>query len=208
MAETTSTVRTPNPRGSGERLRQELVEAAGALLVTTRDESPFSLRAVAKTVGVSPAAVYRHFDSAAELVEAVLADRADALRDAIGPTGGTSADVPSFVELGRRYVRWGLGNPGAYALLFESADRIGHAGGPGAPGWDMIETFAGLLTARSGLDERDAEVLAIRAWTSLHGVTSLRLHKPAVDWPTTVEEEVAAIGAALFGGAADVTVEP
>ncbi len=197
MAETT---RTPNPRGSGDQLRGDLVAAARELLLAPRDVAPFSLRAVAKSVGVSPTAVYRHFDSAGALIEAVLVDQNDSLRDAIGARDDSAADLPQLTELGLRYVRWGLANPGAYQLLFESAERIGHRGGPGTPGWDMIESLARMVGRASPFDPSASMVLAIRAWSALHGLTSLRIHKPALDWPTTVDDEVAAITSALFGG--------
>ena len=201
MTGTMATNRIPNPRGSGEQLRHELVAAARELLLAPWEVAPFSLRAVAKSVGVSPTAVYRHFDSAGSLVEAVLEDQNDALREAIGARDATSADLAALNESALRYVRWGLANPGAYQLLFESADRIGHRGGPGTPGWDMIETLAELLRAASGLDELAAMILAIRSWSALHGLTSLRLHKPGLPWPTTIEQEVTAITSALLASA-------
>jgi AcrR family transcriptional regulator len=186
--------RVQNRRGAGDQLRDELVGAARDLLMTTSEASPFSLRAVAKTVGVSPAAVYRHFASASVLVEAVLVDQNDALRRALEAGG----DDPTLVQLGLRYVNWGTDNPGAYQLLFESAERLGHRGGPGTPGWDMIEGLTGMLVAGLGIGEQQATVLAIRAWSSLHGLTSLRIHKPQLEWPTTVDDEVTAIAAMLF----------
>ena len=200
MTEKMPIARIPNPRGSGEQLRHDLVAAARELLVGPQEIAPFSLRAVAKAVGVSPTAVYRHFDSAGSLVEAVLDDENNALREALGTAepAPTSIDLQSMNALALRYVRWGLANPGAYQLLFERADRIGHRGGPGAPGWDMIEALAALLGASLHLDEASATVLAIRVWSALHGLTSLRLHKPGLQWPTSVDDEVTAITALLF----------
>ena len=199
MADRPARSRTQSPRGRGDDLRNELVDAAREMLLTSHDVTPFSLRAVARAVGVSPTAVYRHFDSAADLVQAVLADQNDALREALRSGDSRPEDV-SVVEIGKRYARWGLVNPGAYQLLFESADRLGHRGGPGTYGWDMIETLAGLLAARAQLDQPGATVLAIRVWASLHGLISLRLHKPVLPWPTTVDQEVTAIIAALLPG--------
>ena len=190
--------RAPNARGQGEQLRHELVDAARELLLTTRDVTPLSLRAVAKSVGVSPAAVYRHFDSAAALITAVLVDQADSLRDTIAVDAPTAVDASWLAELGLRYARWGLANPGGYQLLFESAERLGAHGGPDGPGWDIIETLTALLAGSGGRSTGDAEVVAIRAWAALHGLVSLRLHKPDLPWPTTVETEVAVLAARLL----------
>jgi AcrR family transcriptional regulator len=197
---TTAVTRTPNPRGSGDQLRGELVAAARELLLAPREVAPFSLRAVAKTVGVSPTAVYRHFDSAGRLVEAVLDDQNDALRAALGSATPSTVDLPAVTAMALRYVRWGLANPGGYQLLFESADRIGHRGGPGTPGWDMIESLTEVVEHVTAADRASATSLAIRAWSSLHGLTSLRLHKPGLEWPTTIEHEVDVLVGTLFGG--------
>ncbi|MEP6482130.1 MAG: TetR/AcrR family transcriptional regulator [Rhodoglobus sp.] len=178
-------MRERNARGEGARLRDDLVTAARDLLVIPDDQAPFSLRSVAKAAGVSPAAVYRHFASAEELVEAVISDQNDALREALG-TG-------SLRELGGRYAAWGLANRGSYTLLFESADRLAHRGGPGSPGWDMVESLAIRLTVERSLPDGEGTVLAIRLWAMLHGIVSLRIHKPGLPWPTTVDEEIAAI---------------
>jgi len=178
-------MRERSPRGEGARLRDDLVTAARELLVIPDDQAPFSLRSVAKAVGVSPAAVYRHFASAEELVEAVIADQNDSLRAALGEG--------SIEELGRRYAAWGLANRGSYVLLFESADRLAHRGGPGTPGWDMVEGLAARLAHERSLSPEDGTVLAIRLWTVLHGIVSLRIHKPDLPWPTTIDDEIAAL---------------
>ncbi len=189
---TSIAARTPNPRGQGERLRHDLVDAAREQLLTTREVTPLSLRAVAKAVGVSPTAVYGHFDSAAGLVVAVLVDQSDALRGALRIREAPIHDAAQLAEVGQRYVRWGLANPGGYQLLFESADRLGDHGGPGSPGWDIIAARGG------GRPVPAPAALAFRAWSSLHGLVSLRLHKPMLPWPTGIEQEVAAISAALL----------
>ncbi len=178
-------MRERSPRGEGARLRDDLVSAARDLLVVPEDQAPFSLRSVAKAVGVSPAAVYRHFASAEELVEAVIADQNDCLRDALGEG--------SIAELGQRYAQWGLANRGSYVLLFESADRLAHRGGPGTPGWDMVEGLAARLAHERSITAEEGTVLAIRLWTVLHGIVSLRIHKPDLPWPTTIDDEIAAL---------------
>ncbi|MFT4284512.1 MAG: TetR/AcrR family transcriptional regulator [Protaetiibacter sp.] len=198
QAEAARTPRAPNPRGEGERLRDDLVTAARELLTAAPDAAPFSLRAVAKAVGVAPSAVYRHFDSIDALIEAVLVDGNAELREAL-QLGEGALDRAALITLGGRYLRWGVANPGAYRLLFESADRLNHPAGPGAPGWDMIELLARGL-ASHGVPA--PEVLAIRLWTALHGITSLRVHKGDEPWPTTAEHEIEVLVDALLATAA------
>ena len=66
-------VRQRNPRGQGERLRDDIIEAASRLLADPA-APPLTLRAVAREAGVAATSVYLHFDDIEELVLAV-ADR-------------------------------------------------------------------------------------------------------------------------------------
>ncbi len=190
------TPQAPAPRRAGAQLRDELVAAAREMLLAPRLSVPFSLRSVAKSVGVSPTAVYRHFASVQDLVSAVVDDHNVLLGAAVGAPAGEPT-VEALTALGVRYAAWGIANPGAYELLFESADRFGHPVGPGTPGWQLIDQLAAWLRPVAG---DDAPVLAIRAWVQLHGLTSLRVHKPTLPWPTTLEHEVGVIAAALLAG--------
>ena len=54
--------RKRNPRGQGERLRDDIIEAASRLLADPA-APPLTLRAVAREVGVAATSVYLHFDS-------------------------------------------------------------------------------------------------------------------------------------------------
>lgn len=178
--------RERNARGQGERLRVELVDAARVMLVKPVDHSPLSLRAVARTVGVSPAAVYRHFDSAELLLRAVIDDQVGQLSASMGHLR-VEADSAEVAAIAARYVTWGIEHPGAYQLLFESADRLGFAVGPGTQGWHLIDDLVSWLEPRVG--QQAAPAVATRAWSGLHGLTSLRIHKSGLPWPASIEAE-------------------
>ena len=66
--------RQRNPRGQGERLRDDIIEAASRLLADPASP-PLTLRAVAREAGVAATSVYLHFDDIASLVLAVSARR-------------------------------------------------------------------------------------------------------------------------------------
>ncbi len=183
--------REQNPRGSGDALRDQLVSAASDLLLTPSGPVAPSLRAVAKAAGVSPTAVYLHFESVQSLVIAVIEQQFEDLR-------AHYAAATTLPGAALAYVRWGIEHPGAYQLLFESADRLGpdgpqHDADAGGPGWDMIEGIAGQLAAAGFATPDTALTLSVRIWTALHGLTSLRIHKTGLAWPTSVDDEVAAI---------------
>ncbi len=165
---TQTTNRAQNARGSGDQLRAQLVAAAGQLLTDPQRVALPSLRAVARACDVSPAAVYLHFDSVQALIRAVLASQIESLN------GAMSAAGPELAEMAVAYVTWGMSHPGGYQLLFESADELGVEHDAHDPaGAEMIRTIA----ARIG------EVPTQRLWTALHGIVSLRIHKPDMEWP-------------------------
>src|SRR5215468_10258242 len=63
--------RQRNPRGQGERLRDDIIEAASRLLADPA-APPLTLRAVAREVGVAATSVYLHFDDIESLFLAVI----------------------------------------------------------------------------------------------------------------------------------------
>ena len=64
--------RQRNPRGHGERLHSELLDAAVRVLAAHGDTERLSIRAVAAEAQVSPPAVYRHFPDRRTLVRTVV----------------------------------------------------------------------------------------------------------------------------------------
>jgi hypothetical protein len=91
------------------------------------------------------------------------------------------------------YVSWGIAHPGAYQLIFESADQLGLEAREGGPGWDLILGAAALIAEAGELDETEAELMATRVWVALHGLVSLRIHKAGLQWPTTAADEARGI---------------
>jgi AcrR family transcriptional regulator len=185
------TARTPNPRGAGEQLREQLVDAAAAMLAEPRRVPAPSLRAVARAVGVSPTAVYLHFDSQSDLVRAVLERHLVDLGRALRAHADEPA-LPVRERMTRRasaYVAWGLEHPGAYQLLFESADAL-DVGERSPTGVSLIDDVATTLVESAGLAPDQAQAAATRMWTGLHGIVSLRLHKPHQEWPTSLDDDV------------------
>jgi AcrR family transcriptional regulator len=174
------------PRGQGERLREEILEAAERLLVETGDEEAVSIRAVAEAVGVTPPSIYLHFADKTELIYAVCEKNFAEFDRFIEEVAGDVADsLGALRRLGRAYVQFGLDRPEQYRILFMtpppegwSADRIlenaafGHLLGAVQAGLE-----AGVLAPANPV------LISLGLWAAVHGVTSLLITKPEFPWP-------------------------
>jgi AcrR family transcriptional regulator len=185
--------RTPARRGEGERLRQEILDAAIALIADRGDEA-VSMRAIARAVGVSPPAVYLHFADKRELMLAVLehvfADLARALEAA--DTGEPPERVRALV---RAYVNWGITHPGRYKIAYEGAIARDLPPDIERPlGRPQLER---LVRATAAVRPQDAMRTATRLWACAHGVVSLRLNKPHAPLGDPIQDALALTDALL-----------
>jgi AcrR family transcriptional regulator len=160
-------------------LRAALIEAGMAALEGAAG-AQFSLRELARKVGVSPAAVYRHFPNKeallAELSREGLRILGTAQREAYEAAGGGAG---GFAETGRAYVRFALAHPALFRLIFAHGDPQHFAKRETDPARDMLEQATAELTGGGPAAER----LANQAWAIAHGVAMLMLDKrlPADD---------------------------
>lgn len=183
--------RPTNPRGRGARLRDELLAAASRLLERGGRDTVLTLRGVAREAGVAAPSVYAHFADLDELVLALigthLTDLGTAVRRAAARAG--SDPVAAVRAAAQAYVRWGLAQPGPYTVVFEGrALRQLSVDQERAMTADsgLMPAVVELVTAlpRRPDEERDLALVAVALWTALHGVVSLRLSKPAFEWPS------------------------
>lgn len=189
MASTSERRRPRAARGEGERLRGEIVTATARLLARLGSDDAVSLRAVAREVGVSAPSVYLHFADKEALLMAVAATLFSDLESALdrAALGAGEDPVARLLARGHAYVAWGLANPGQYKVLYEgvllrrltdpAAQGLGRPALVALAGDLQRAVAAGRLTL-SDDPERAARLL----WQVVHGVTSLRINKPAVAW--------------------------
>jgi len=177
------------PRGQGERLRDEILDAAERLLLESGDAEAVSIRAVADAVGVTPPSIYLHFEDKNELIFAVCEKHFARLDQVLEAAAARSTDPLESLRLrGRAYVRFGLDNPEHYRILF--------MGKPSATPESFDEerlrtsaSFDHLVGAvRTCMDagvipQQDPVFVAIGLWTAVHGLTSLLVAKPDFPWP-------------------------
>jgi AcrR family transcriptional regulator len=114
----------PAPRR--ERLRAATIaeiKRAARDQVTGGGLDAVSLRGVARTIGMTPSALYRYFDSHDVLVDELCGDAFASLADALEAAfeavrRETSIPARRFLLLVRAYRRWAHAHPAEYTLLF------------------------------------------------------------------------------------------
>src|SRR6185312_3580027 len=104
------------PRGSGEQLRDEILDATTDLLLQTGHAKDVSIRSVARRVGVTPPSIYLHFTDKDALLDAVCARYFEKLDDQMQRAAAPSDGVePSTIEVlraqGLAYFRFALKTP-------------------------------------------------------------------------------------------------
>lgn len=169
------------PRARGERyhhgqLRAALVEAA----LATIEESglaALTMRDLARRVGVSHSAPYRHFESRdavlCEVAQLGLARLAAALRQAVPPADLTREDPLEAVA--KAYVRFALGHRALFRLMFDAAARKGTLGDPIGEPLATLASVVGDGVEDGGAASPEARQPALLAWSLLHGLATLTL---------------------------------
>ena len=156
-------------------LRRALIEA-GLDLLEQRDADALSLREVARAVGVSATAVYRHFPDKDALLDALSAEGferlAAAQHAAAEAAGGGEA---GFAATGMAYVRFALANPALFRLAFRATSARNILDAPPEHIPDAIAFLRANAQAAAEKADADPRVVAIRAWALVHGLAVLIL---------------------------------
>lgn len=189
-------VRTRAARGEGERLRDEVLDAAESLLVEAGSTLGVSMRQIADSVGVTPPALYRHFDDKEELFYEVCLRRFGefhehmlaAVKDVDGPADRLAA-------LGRAYVEYGLRHARQYEVLFVDKKGIVFEGREGLeelPGTRAMQLLVDTIV--EGIDagvfrETDPWLCALGLWAQTHGLvlTLTVLNEGRTPFPAVAE---------------------
>lgn len=152
-------------------LRSALI-AEGLRLLSSRDAEDLSLREVARGVGVSATAVYRHFPDKAALMSALAAEGLKMLSEvqhaAYDAAGGGAA---GFNATGTAYVRFALLHTALFRLIFAnppSGDVVELADSPDNAMRFLMENAARLAPA--GMEPR---IFALQSWSVAHGLAML-----------------------------------
>lgn len=167
-------------------LKEALIEAARGF-IAERGLFGFTLVDAAKLVGVTPAALYRHFRGRDALVAEVafrgFTQLAERLARALS---GSGAPLERFTRMGEAYLDFAEKEPGYYAAMFAAgaADAVRPARAPpagrtGSPFDLLVEALD--RTFPEGFGSVDRRFLALEVWALSHGIATLAAsgHLPA-----------------------------
>ncbi|HEX7738110.1 MAG TPA: TetR/AcrR family transcriptional regulator [Marmoricola sp.] len=152
-------------------LRAALITTAMGML--EQGES-FSIRAVAREAGVSPAAPYRHFPDRDALESALAAQGLRDLYDELTRDRTPASTPAELAELGVGYVDFALRRPALFRLMFgnecdhESEERVQAA----AAIHDLLATAITTV-----FPEGDPIDLALAGWGLVHGLACLYMDR-------------------------------
>lgn len=164
-----STLSQTRPYHHGE-LRAALVEAGLAALQSNAHED-ISLRALAREVGVSPTAVYRHYPDKAALFRDLADEGLDRLGRYQKDAAGAALPDQAFSATGRAYVRWALSNPALFRLIFVCIEPVGET----VFGQSLPAQLLQANAAASTNDPVEARRRTVQAWALVHGLATLIL---------------------------------
>jgi AcrR family transcriptional regulator len=152
--------------------------AGGLELLRERAADDLSLREVARHVGVSATAVYRHFPDKQAMLFALCERGAHQLAEiqgkAVTDAGG---GVAGFEAAGRAYIYFALENPGLYRLMMatKASGDVYDAehSAMGAP-MELLKNCVSDVMKGQHSDFAH-RVAALHAWSLVHGVAMLML---------------------------------
>src|SRR3954454_16060772 len=177
------------PRGSGDQLRAEILDATKDLLLETCHAKAVSIRSVAERVGVTPPSIYLHFADKDALLDAVCARYFEKLDDEMQRAAAPSDGVePSAIEVlraqGLAYVRFALKTPELYRIATM---------GEGRPGSDLdvalnssafehMRTAIEALMADGVYPAGDSTAFVMELWAAAHGVAAMLISRLYMPW--------------------------
>jgi AcrR family transcriptional regulator len=157
-------------------LRSALIDA-GLRSVEARGAGEVSLRDLAREVGVSPTAAYRHFADKDALFAAI-ADRGfHALAEASAAAVGVPDPHQRLFALSRAYTGFAADHPQLYRLMFAEPLDMGRVAELSEGSSDAYRPMRDAVTAAlgKGADEGEVTDAIVRLWSVLHGYVTLRL---------------------------------
>lgn len=159
-------------------LRQALIDAA-LELIELRGPTGFTLSEAAKQAGVTPAAVYRHFEGREDLIAEAARQGYEIFADLMeyAYQKGQPSALAAFSATGRAYLAFARKYPGHYIAMFESGISVNRTPELAAVAHRanaVLEKAATDLSKHIPADKRPpASMFSAHIWAMSHGVVEL-----------------------------------
>ncbi|WP_299961858.1 TetR/AcrR family transcriptional regulator [uncultured Roseobacter sp.] len=159
-------------------LRQALIDAA-LELIEVRGPMGFTLSEAAKQAGVTPAAVYRHFEGREDLIAEGALQGYEIFGDLMeyAYQNGQPSALEAFSATGRAYLAFARKYPGHYISMFESGisiNRTPELAAAAARANGVLEKAATDLSQHIPAEKRPpAPMFSAHIWALSHGVVEL-----------------------------------
>jgi AcrR family transcriptional regulator len=159
-------------------LRQALIEAA-LDLIEAKGPTGFTLSEAAKQAGVTPAAVYRHFEGREDLIAEAACQGYEIFADLMeyAYESGQPSALAAFEATGRAYLAFARKYPGHYIAMFESGISVNRSSKLSALATrasSVLEKAAADLGQHIPADKRPpAAMFSAHIWALSHGVVEL-----------------------------------
>ena len=159
-------------------LRQALIDAA-LPLIEERGPQGFTLSEAAKQAGVTPAAVYRHFEGREDLIAEAARQGFEIFADLMQHAydNGQPSALAAFAATGRAYLAFARKFPGHYIAMFESGlsvNRTPELAAASARARGVLEKAASDLSQHIPVGRRPpASMFSAHIWAMSHGVVEL-----------------------------------
>jgi AcrR family transcriptional regulator len=154
-------------------LKEELI-ACACILCERDGYTKLSIRSLAKESGVSQTAPYRHFETKQALYASVATNGFKNLSKACYIDTKKNVSKKQLVEIGCRYIEFGLGNANTYDLMF------GTAVGNFADYPELLEaankTYDNMRSSFSKLANDSEDIIAFKCltlWSMVHGLVGI-----------------------------------
>jgi AcrR family transcriptional regulator len=169
-------------------LRRALIGAASTMLEGPSPDT-MSLVGLAKSLGVSQGAPYRHFADRDAMLAAVAAEGFTTLGGLLAPMVTAPTEKIRLLRLGRAYVEFGVKRPGLYRLMFASnlLSRAPQGDDLKAAAQERFDHLPRALDSSATLAVRKRRALKI--WVGLHGATMLAVDGLLADNPARVSTD-------------------
>ncbi|NRD89458.1 TetR/AcrR family transcriptional regulator [Sphingopyxis sp. BSNA05] len=158
-----------------------------------QEQPDLGLRALARDLGVSATALYRHFPNKDALLDALALEGLNRL-------GGNQAEAAAkagggrdgFGEVGVTYVKWAVEHPALLRLIYNRVGQVDLAADdPTAMGEAFYQLRAGIAaTMPDDMPKDQRAAAALHAWSLVHGLAMLILDGQVAYDPEMVRKVV------------------